>query len=393
MKPLPMSLVALAAVAGCDAAEPRQRDVVAVASDEARGGKRGEIEAGRQIFRHDTFGDEALWTDVLGMHTIIATSVDPTTALAVGLKVDAEALPPGILAEADLTDPATTVALLSLGAVVGIEGQVAADGTLERVGVTCALCHSTVDDSVAPGIGRRLDGHPNRDLDPGLILSLSAAFTEEQKADLRSWGPGRYDARWNHDGISAPVLIPPAYGLAHVPVETYTGDGPVSYWNAYVAVTQMGGQGVFIDPRIGVEVVREPDIVTPKLPALLAYQLSLKAPRPADGSYDAEAAARGKVVFDGRGRCASCHEGAAFTDAGSALHTPEEVGQEPLHARRSATGAYRTTPLRGAWAHPPYFHDGSVATLEDVVEHYDGHMALGLTDAEKADLVVFVSSL
>jgi mono/diheme cytochrome c family protein len=348
---------------------------------------------GREIFRHDTFGDEAHWTNTLRMHEVIAAAVDPTTALSVGLKVDADALPPGILETVDLTDPKTTVALLSLDAVVGVKGRVAADGTLESVGITCALCHSIVDDSVAPGIGRRLDGYPNRDLDPGLILSLSPAFSEAQKQVLRSWGKGRYDPRWSIDGINAPVLIPPAYGLKHVGRETYTGDGAISYWNAYVAVTQMGGQGVFIDPRIGVSVIRRPDRVTPKLPALLAYQLSLEAPPPPASSFDEPAAQRGRQVFRGKAKCASCHFGSVFSDAPYRLHRPERVGQDPLYASRSATKRYRTTPLRGAWQHPPYFHDGSAATFDDVVEHYDSHFQLQLSDPEKADLTEYLKSL
>jgi hypothetical protein len=244
-----------------------------------------------------------------------------------------------------------------------------------------------------PGIGRRLDGYPNRDLDPGRILSLSPFFTDEQKQVLLSWGPGFYDPRWSIDGINRPVVIPPAYGLKHVPVETYTGDGPVSYWNAYVAITQMGGQGVFSDPRIGVEVVRLPDLVTPKLPALLDYQLSLGSPPAPAGSFDPTAAARGELVFEGKARCSSCHSGPAFTDAGEALHTADETGVEPVYATRSATKLYRTTRLRGAWQHPPYFHDGSAATLADVVEHYDSYLALGLTAEEKSDLTEFLKSL
>jgi mono/diheme cytochrome c family protein len=348
---------------------------------------------GQQIFRYDTFGDEAHWTGTLRMHEVISSSVDPVTALGVGLKVDADALPPGILETADLTSPATTVALLSLNAVVGMQGKVAADGTLQGVGITCALCHSTVDNSVAPGIGRRLDGYPNRDLDPGFILSLSPAFSEEQKAVLRSWGPGRYDPRWSIDGQNFPVLIPPAYGLKGVEFEIYTGDGPISYWNAYVAVTQMGGQGVFQDPRIGVSVVRTPDLVTSKLPALRAYQLSLPAPPPPAGSFDAEAAERGQAVFTGQGRCASCHQGPTFTDANTTLHAASETGMEPFYATRSATKLYRTTPLRGAWQHPPYFHDGSAATFADVVQHYDSFLSLGLSDEQKADLVEYLKSL
>src|SRR5688572_11036367 len=260
--------------------------------------------SGQEIFRFDTFGDERLWTDTLRMHEVIASSVSPRTALAVGLKVDADALPEGILATADLDSPATTVALLGLNAVVGVQGKVE-DGQLVEVGITCALCHSTVDDSVAPGIGSRLDGWSNGDLDPGVIISLSPALTEAQRAVYASWGPGFYDPRFNLDGINGPVVIPPAYGLQGVALETYTGDGPISYWNAYVAITQMGGKGDFSDPRIGVSIDVKNDLVTSKLPALAAYQLSLAAPPPPAGSFDAQAAVRGRDVFEGQGRCAS----------------------------------------------------------------------------------------
>jgi mono/diheme cytochrome c family protein len=354
---------------------------------------RETMDWGMEIFRHATFGDEALWTDTLRMHEVIASAVDPMTALAVGLKVDADALPAGILESVDLTDPQTTVALIGLDAVVGVKGRVGDDGSLEEVGITCALCHSIVDDSVAPGIGRRLDGFPNRDLDPGFIISLSPSLTEEQKAVYRSWGPGRYDPRFSVDGLNGPVLIPPAYGLQGVALETYTGDGPISYWNAYVAITQMGGKGTFSDPRIGVSVENTPDLVTPRLPALLAYQLSLAAPAPPAGSFDAQAADRGSAVFMGRGGCATCHQGSSFTDAGETLHAAAEVGMDSFYATRSATGLYRATPLRGAWQRPPYFHDGSAATLADVVEHYDAHLALALSEMEKSDLVEFLKSL
>jgi mono/diheme cytochrome c family protein len=355
------------------------------------------VAEGREIFRHDTFGDEKLWTDTLRMHEVIAASVDPSTALAVGLKVDADALPPGILESADLEDPATTVALLELGAVVGIEATVengTAGKVLRSVGVTCALCHSTVDDSVAPGIGRRLDGWPNRDLDPGLILSLSPAMQEPAvQAVLRSWGPGKYDAYFNHDGLSDPTVIPPAYGLRDVPLETFTGEGEVSYWNAYVAVTQMGGQGSFSDPRLGIDIEADPDLVTPKLEALRAYQFSLDAPSPPAGSFDEHAATRGEKVFRGAGECSGCHDGVALTDAADRLHAPEETGSDPVLAERATTGLYRTTPLRGVWQHPPYFHDGSAATLDEVVEHYDGHLALELSQEQKRDLVEYLKSL
>ncbi len=347
---------------------------------------------GQTVFRHYTFGDEHFWSDTLRMHEVIAT-VTPRTALSVGLKVDSDAVPPSVLENADLDDPATTIALIRLGAVIGVRGRVEDDGTLERVGITCALCHSQVDNSVAPGIGRRLDGWPNRDLDPGLIISLSPAVTPEQRAVLLSWGKGFYDPRWNIDGINDAVLIPPAYGLAGVPLETYTGDGPISYWNQYVSITQMGGRGSFSDPRIGVTVVRHPELVAPVLPALLDYQLSLPAPPPPEGLVDAEAAERGRLVFEGRGRCASCHVPPTYTDAETTLHEPEDTGMDPTYAARSATGLYRTTPLRALWQHPPYFHDGSAATLADVVAHYDGYLGLELTEMERSDLIEFLESL
>jgi mono/diheme cytochrome c family protein len=299
-----------------------------------------------------------------------------------------------VLANADLRDPATTAALLRLDAVVGVRAQVDESGWIQRLGITCALCHSTVDNSVGPGIGRRLDGWPNRDLDVGAIVALSPALGEATKALMRGWGPGRYDAYFNHDGVSSPVLLPPAYGLRHVALETYSGEGPVSYWNAYVAVTQMHGRGSFSDPRLGITVVHEPDLVTPKLPALGAYQASLAPPAPPRGSYDVAAAGRGGAVFRTVGQCSSCHiPSRAFTDAGIRLHAPEATGMEPVRAGRGTTGAYRTTPLRGAWHRPPYFHDGSAATLLDVVEHYDRTLNLNLTSRQKADLAAYLSSL
>ena len=353
------------------------------------------VESGREIFRHDTFGDERFWTSVLRMNEVIEQAVDPVTALSVGLKVDSDALPPGILQSVDLHDPATTVALLKLNAVVGVRGTVASEGGRDRltaVGVTCALCHSTVDDSVMPGIGKRMDGMPNRTLDPGAIIALSPALTQAQKEVYRSWGPGRYDPRFNNDGINAPVLIPPAYGLAGSPHATYTGDGDVRYWNKYVAVTQMGGQGEFVEPRLGIErrlPPGVPDLVEPKLDALRDYQLSLRAPTPPPGSFDAAASQRGRAVF--ALRCAECHNGEALTSA--QLRQPGETGMEPGYANRSASRMYRSTPLRGLWHRPPYFHDGSAASLEAVVEHYDRVRTLRLSPAQKVDLVAYLKSL
>ena len=356
-----------------------------------------QLAEGKEIFRFDTFGDETFWTDTLRIHEVIQAAVSPEAALEVGLKVDADALPPGTLESADLSDPATTVALLKLNAVVGLKGTVETvngKDTLTQVGITCALCHSTVDNRAAPGIGSRLDGWPNLDLNPGAIIALSPALTPEQKAVYNSWGPGKYDARFNFDGQSDPAVIPPAYGLAGVHSITYTGDGDrPAYWNRYVAVTQMHGHGAFAEPRLGVSVSNPPDLVETKLPALEAYQLSLAAPPPPSGSFDAAAAVRGRSVFEGPGQCVTCHAGPVFTDANLRLHDPAEVPTDPTHAQRSATKMYRATPLRGLWQHAPYFHDGSAATLADVVERYVAARGLNLTVAQKADLVEYLKSL
>jgi mono/diheme cytochrome c family protein len=349
------------------------------------------IAEGRRVFRYDTFGDERLWTDQLGMASIVE-AVSPRDALALGLKVDADAVPAAVLAGADLTDPATTVALLKLDAVLGLKATVDADNHVTRLGITCALCHSTVDDAVAPGIGHRRDGWPNRDLDPGRIIALSDAIPPEKKAVYTSWGRGMYDPRFNIDGLSTPLVLPPAYGLQHVKNETYTAEGPISYWNAYVAVTQMGGQGNFSDPRLGIDIRFDPDLVTSKLPALRAYQLSLQTPPPPAGSYDPAAAERGQELF--AHDCQGCHVGATGTDNnGGKLHAPGETGMDGAYAARTTTKAYRTTPLRGLWQHAPYFHDGSAATLADVVAHYDTVLHLGLTRQQQDDLVEYLKTL
>ena len=361
------------------------------------------VREGKAIFRFETFRDQTFWSDTLKLHRVIRTSVSPVAALGLGLKVDVQALPTSVKralrrGEIDLEDPATTVTLLQLGAVVGLVGKVNEDGLLTQVGTTCALCHSTVDNSFAPGIGRRLDGWPNRDLDVGAIVALSPAITAEQRRVYRSWGPGMYDPRFNIDGKNLPVVMPPAFGLRRVDREIYTGDGPVSYWNEYVAVTQMHGHGRFEDPRIGVSIDNPPDLVSRKLRPLRIYQFSLETPEPPAGGFDAAAAERGRQVFRGPAGCNDCHQGSIYTDVNSGiLHRPGEVGQDPAYARRSATGRYRTTPLRGLWNPPqltgPYFHDGSAATLADVVEHYVRRFDLSLTSRQKADLVEFLKSL
>ena len=366
------------------------------------------IAQGKQTFRHDTFGDETKWTDTLRMHEVIAT-VDPKKALAVGLKVDAEALPPAVVAGVkdgtiSLTDPATTLALIKLDAVLGVEGTVeTVDGTdrLKRVGFTCALCHSTVDDSFAPGIGKRLDGWPNRDLDVGAIIALSPALDAPTKAVFNSWGPGKYDPRFNQDGKNGPQVIPPAYGLNGLHSITSTADGDdIAYWNRYVGVTQMGGHGTFAEPRTGVDVTNgSDDLISAKLPGLQAYQLSLAAPAPPAGSFEPAAAERGRALFAGTAGCATCHRGPQLTDANARLHPaadamgePESAGV-PSYASRSATKQYRTPPLRGVWQHPPYFHNGSAATLEVVVATYNTRKSLGLTPSQSADLVQYLLSL
>ncbi|HMA71107.1 MAG TPA: hypothetical protein VKP67_06420 [Xanthobacteraceae bacterium] len=337
---------------------------------------------GKSIFRFDTYGDEQLWTDTLQMQKVIA-NVSPRTALSVGLKVDSDALPPAVInaikaGQVNLDDPAVTVQLLKLNAVVGVIGKVAgANNNLATIGITCALCHSTVDDSVAPGIGKRLDGWPNRTLNVGAIVSLSPAVVN--KAPFQSWGPGKFDPRleiFNGKNIvslnsfTVPVVIPPAFGLKGVGFETYTGDGPISYWNNYVGAMEMGGHGSFSDPRIGISVTQTPDLVTPKLPALLQYQLGLETPPPPEESFNEAAARRGRDLFNGAAGCARCHQRPLFTDVLSGpnrsvpfLHSPFEVGTEPVYASRSATKMYRTTPLRALWQHPPYFHDGAAPPI------------------------------
>jgi len=397
---LGMASMVAVLVAGCGGGSAQPDS----SSDEA-----ALVAQGKQIFRFDTFGDESQWSDTLRMHEVIAAAVDPTTALSVGLKVDAEALPPAVVqgiqnGSVDLKSPDTTIALLKLNAVVGVQGKVETVGgkdTLTRVGITCALCHSTVDDSFAPGIGKRLDGWPNRDLNPGAIIALSPALSAATKLVYNSWGKGKYDPRFNQDGMNGPQVIPPAYGLSGIHRITSTGDGEdIAYWNRYVGVTQMGGHGSFSDPRTGVNVTNgSDDLITSKLPALQAYQLSLNAPPAPAGSFDTVAAVRGQRVFNGAGTCSTCHSGIEMTDANSRLHPVSDVVSEPepngapSYASRSATKQYRTAPLAGIWQHAPYFHNGSAATLEAVVQTYNTKKSLGLNNADMSDLVEYLKSL
>src|SRR5262245_26507364 len=393
---------------------------------------------GKEIFRFDTFGDEAFWGDALRLHQAIAgekqggvgPGVSPKTALAVGLKVDLDALPSGLVdqlkaGKVNLDDPATTLALLKLNSVVGVTGHFDNQGKLVSLGIQCALCHSTVDDALVPGIGHRLDGWGARDLNIGAIASLAPnlqPFADLLGVDvatvkkvLTSWGPGCFDAELDKDGKGlrpdgkrACTLIPPAYGLAGVNLHTWTGFGSVPYWNAYVGATEMHGSGTFFDARLndakqypvaaksGAGNSRGvPDRITSKLAALHFYQLAIPAPAPPAGSFDRDASARGKGVFEAKAKCATCHVPPLYTEPGNNLHTPAEVGVDAFQADRSPTHMYRTAPLAGLWSHQKggFYHDGRFATLGDVVDHYNGLLKLALTEREKADLIEYLKSL
>ncbi|HET6781889.1 MAG TPA: hypothetical protein VFH67_07320 [bacterium] len=405
------------------------------------------MEEGRRIFRFDTFGDEAYWSGTLRMHQVIAGAknggvgpgVSPKTALAVGLKVDMDALPAALVeqvraGQVDLDDPATTLALLKLNAVVGVVGTFREDGSLRAIGLTCAFCHSTVDNAFAPGIGHRLDGWGNRDLNVGAIVALSPnlkAIGDTLGADvatvrkvLTSWGPGRFDAELDKDGKAfrpdgkqAGTIIPNAFGLAGVNLHTWTGAwGTVTYWNAYVANTELRGKGVFYDPRLNDSkkypvavktrswnVRNSPDLVSSKLGPLHFYQLAIPSPKPPDGIFNTVAAARGKTVFEGKARCATCHVPPLYVEPGWPLHTGKEIGIDEFQARRAPDNRYRTAPLAGLWTRikgthpaaggPGFYHDGRFPTLRAVIDHYDRFFKLRLSEREKNDLVEFLKSL
>lgn len=344
---------------------------------------------GRQIFRYDTFGDEKFWTDTAQLHKTLE-KIRPLQALGLGVKVDLDHLN---LVKFVLHNPfgtSGTRELLRENAVVGVQAKFDKSGHISSAGITCAFCHSTVDNAMVPGIGYRLDGWPNRDLKVGKILAMLPVFTPAQKTILKSWPKGSYDPRMNFDGKSTPLVLPPAYGLAAIKNETYTAEGPISYWNAYVAVTQMHGQGNFSDPRLGVNIVHSPDLVTPKLAALRVYQHSIPAPTPSD--YDRSDAQKGKAVFDAN--CASCHVQGVLTDNNNGvMHSPGETGMNASYAERTTQKKYRTTPLRGLRHHPPYFHDGSAKSLEDVVDHYANVRRLSLSESQRKQLVQYLRSL
>jgi len=395
-----------------------------------------QVEQGRRVFRFETFGDEDFWGAVLQLHRAIEGSrfggvgpgVSPATALAVGLKVDVDSLPEKTKealrkGRVDLNDPATTLALLQLNAVVGITGFFNPHGGLKTMGIQCALCHSTVDDSFAPGIGHRLDGWANRDLNVGAIVALApnlqpvAHLLGVSVATLRTvlngWGPGKFDAEVFMDGKAlapsgGPTLLALAFGLAGVTLHTWTGWGSVTHWNAFVANLEMHGKGTFFDPRLndatqfpiaaanGFGNVRNtPDLVTSKLAALHVYQLAIPAPTPPVGSFNEAAATRGEALFSGKAECARCHVPPLFTEPGWNMHTPAEIGIDGFQADRAPDKRYRTSPLKGLWTHQKggFFHDGRFATLRDVVVHYNGVFTIGLTEPEVADLVEYLKSI
>jgi hypothetical protein len=405
--------------------------------DMIRRHSRRMVANGRTIFRFDTFGDEAFWGDALRLHEAIAgqklggvgPGLSPRAALGLGLKVDVERLPRGLVTalrrgEVDLDDPANTLALLRLNSVVGVTGFLES-GQLRSVGIQCALCHSTVDDRLMPGIGRRLDGWANRDLNVGAIVALAPnlqPFVDLLGVNdatvrfvLNSWGPGKFDAElvldgkaFQPNGRSAATLIPPAFGLAGVNLHTWTGWGGVAHWNAFVANLEMHGNGTFFDPRLNDPVqfpiaaragfgnVRNtPDLITPKLAALHFYQLAIPAPKPVPNSFNHGAATRGGEIFNARAQCATCHVPPLFTEPGWNMHTPEEIGIDSFQADRSPDRRYRTAPLKGLWTHTKggFYHDGRFATLRDVIEHYNAFLGLGLTDPEKRDLIEYLKSL
>ena len=447
-KSLPVRLVRIGALAVCcmvgfvytriaDAAVSPEEGRASI--DQAiRANARKMVSDGRQIFRYDTFGDESWWGGTLGLHQAIEGSrlggdgpgVSPNTALAVGLKVDVDALAPEVInairsGSVNLNDPATTLALLQSNAVVGVTGFFNSQGTLSSIGIQCSLCHSTVDNSFAPGIGHRLDGWANRNLNVGAIVALAPNLTPI--ADLlgvdvptvvkvlNSWGPGHFDAEllldgkaFRPDGKTSAVLIPPAFGLAGVNLHTWTGWGSVTYWNAFVANLEMHGQGTFFDPRLNDasrfpvaaaagfgNVSHSPDLITSKLAALHFYQLAIPAPEPPAGSFDSAAAQRGQAVFSGAGKCSGCHVPPLYTEPGWNLHSPAEICVDAFQAERAPDQRYRTSPLKGLWTHAAggFYHDGRFATLGAVVGHYNDCLDLGLTAQQQNDLVEYLKSL
>jgi hypothetical protein len=394
------------------------------------------FEKGKAVFRFETFGDEVFWTDQLQLHKVIADErhgglgkgLSPKEALAAGLKVDLAILP-GFLRKkirqgTFLDDPWVTLQLLKLNAVIGAVGKFDGDGNLKSIGLTCASCHSTVRDST--GIGKRLDGWPNRDLNVGAIIAMSPDLSPLSKLlgvdeatvkkVLASWGPGKFDALLNldgkafrPDGKSGATLIPEAFGHAGHNLHTWTGGwGNVTYWNAYVANLELSGQGNFYDPRL-MDAKQYPiaakagfgnkrsdsDHVSSKLAALQFYQLAIPSPKAPEDSYNKEAANRGQILFSGKAKCASCHVPPLFAEPGWNTHKPEEICIDDFQSQRSPDKTYVTQGLKGLWAHAKggFYHDGRFATLMEVVNHYNSCKKLNLSDKEKNDLVEYLKSL
>ena len=388
---------------------------------------------GKQTFRFDTFCDEAFWGDTLKLHEAVA-KLSPNQALALGLKVDANALPAELIEQirrgkVDFDDPAVTILLLKLNAIVGVTGRFSPNGNIKSIGIQCALCHSTVDDVLLPSIGHRLDAWPNRDLNVGGIIASAPDLSvfedllglpeEKIREVLNGWGPGKFDAELildgkavRPDGRPAATLLPPAFGLAGVNNHTWTGSwGTVTYWNAFVANLEMHGQGTFFDPRLddaekypiaareGFGHKRDPqDLITAKLPALHFYQLSIPAPKAPRHSIDREAARRGKEIFNNKANCASCHVPPIFTEPGWNLHTAEEIGIDDFQSTRAPDNRYRTEPLRALFDTEKihkggFYHDGRFQTLLEVVNHYNETFGLGLTDQEKTALIEYLKSI
>jgi hypothetical protein len=446
-----IALTAIVGVVGCEMKKAVAQSTQSAAAEPAaqqgydeqiQANARRMLEEGKRTFRFDTFGSEDFWGGKLRLHEAIAGAklggvgpgVSPKAALALGLKVDAEALPAELVEQikagkVDLDDPATTAALLKLNAVVGVTGFFRPDGMLRSIGIQCAMCHSTVDDSFGPGIGKRLDGWGNRDLNVGAIVAVAPnlqPFSDLLGVDaatvrkvLNSWGPGRYDAELNmdgktmrRDGKSAATIMPSAFGLAGVNQHTWTGGwGTVTYWNAYVANTQMYGKGTFLDSRLnnaaqypvaakaGWGRKRDnPDLITAKLPALHFYQLAMPAPKAHAGSFNPEAARRGQVLFTANAKCSNCHVPPIFTEPGYNLHKAEEIGIDDFQANRGPERRYVTSPLRALFDTQKlhkggFYHDGRFATLADVVDHYDRFFKLRLSSQQKTDLIEYLKSI
>lgn len=428
------------------------------------------IGQGRQTFRFDTFGDEAFWGDTLLLHQAVegknyggvGAGISPKTALALGLKVDLNALPAKLVAElkqgrVNLDDPAVTLKLLQLNAVVGLTGffnppaQRKSKGVLKSLGIQCALCHSTVNNALTFGIGHRLDGWANHDLNVGGIVAaapnlkplagLLGVSVATVKKVLTAWGPGKFDAElildgkgFRPDGKTAAALIPSAFGLAGFNQHTWTGEwGTVTYWNAFVGNLEMQGVGRFVDSRLNdsskfpvaakagfgnknASLNPDDDRITQKLGALQFYQLAIPAPRPQPNlDFDNAAALRGDGLFVGKAKCNQCHVKPLWTEPGRNLHTPAEIGIDDFQANRAPNGLttggttlpngfYKTSNLAGLFVRENglfmdpknkgrFYHDGRFATLLHVVDHYNEFFKLSLTDQEKRDLVEYLKSL